>query len=72
MEEMEQLIASGESVKKASEILHVNHPDHTPSSIRNKFLRFKESGGRSHGNQIFTDSEIEEIIGCLEAFSLAN
>ena len=72
MEEMEQLIASGESGRKASEILHIKYPSHTSSSIRNKFLRYKESGGRSHGNQIFTDSEIEEIIGCLEAWSLAN
>ncbi len=72
MEEMGQLIASGKSQRKAAETVHLKHTEHTASSIRNKFQRFKDSGGRSHINQIFTDSEIEEIIGCLEAWSLAN
>jgi len=30
------------------------------------------AGGRSHGHQIFNDSDEEEIMGVLEAFSLAN
>lgn len=72
MEEMEKLIESGDSGREAAEIVHLKHPEHSVASIRNKFLRFKNSGGRSHGNQIFKDSEIEEVIGCLEAWSLAN
>ena len=72
IEEVEKLVKDGLSARKAAAQVQLNHLEHSAEDIRSKYNRYLRNGGRSHGNQIFTDSEIEEIIGCLQAWSLAN
>ena len=72
IEEVEKLVKDGLSARKAADQVQLNHLGHSAEDIRSKYKRYLRNGGRSHGNQIFTDSQIEEIIGCLQAWSLAN
>lgn len=72
IEEVEKLVKGGLTARKAAAQVQLNHLEHSAEDIRSKYRRYLGNGGRSHGNQIFTDSQIEEIIGCLEAWSLAN
>jgi hypothetical protein len=72
MEEMDELTKEGMSKNMAAIKVQLKHQEHSSESIRKKYDRYLLSGGRSHGNQKFTDSQIEEIIGCLQAWSLAN
>jgi hypothetical protein len=72
IEEVEKLVKDGLSARKAADQVQLNHLEHSAEDIRSKYKRYLRNGGRSHGNQIFTDSQIEEIIGCLQAWSLAN
>lgn len=60
---------NGMTQMKAVVTVNRNHPEHTVDSIRSKHNRYLKNGGRSDGHQIFTDSEIEQIIGCLQAWS---
>jgi len=72
MEEVEKLVKGGCTAREAAAQVQLKHVEHSTEGIRSKYKRYLRNGGRSHGNQIFTDKEVEEIIGCLEAWSLAN
>jgi hypothetical protein len=43
-----------------------------PEALRQKFLRMKKSGGRHHGNQLFSVEQEETFVGVLQAFSMKN
>ena len=67
---MNQLIEAGASVRSAAQEV-CEEFGVSAETISNKFQRMSLSGGRAHGNLLFTLGEEETLVGVAQGFSMS-